>query len=59
MTTALRSYAIDRIPFHLHWTEKSSFKETYGGGFDQVIVEGQYLKPKDAPPSKTIWPRLK
>ncbi len=54
MTTALKSYGFDRIPFHLHWTEKSSFKETYGGGFDQVIVEGQYLKPKDAPPSKTI-----
>lgn len=54
MTTALKSYAFDRIPFHLHWTEKSSFKETYGGGFDQVIVEGQYLKPREAPPSRTI-----
>lgn len=54
MTTALQSYAFDRIPFHLHWTEKSSFKETYGGGFDQVIVEGQYLKPRDAPPSRAI-----
>lgn len=54
MTTALKSYGFDRIPFHLHWTETSSFKETYGGGFDQVIVEGQYLKPRDAPPSRTI-----
>jgi alpha-beta hydrolase superfamily lysophospholipase len=49
------TYAIDRIPFHLNWRETSAFKETYGGGTEgAVIVEGQLLKPRDAPPSKTV-----
>lgn len=47
-------YGFERLPFHLHWQEKTAFKETYGGGFDTVIVEGQYLKPIAAPPSKTV-----
>ena len=51
---AQAAYAFDRVPFHLHWQEKSDFKETYGGGFDAVIVEGQYLRPKDAPSAKTV-----
>jgi alpha-beta hydrolase superfamily lysophospholipase len=38
-------YAFDRVPFHLYWRETSSFKETYGGAVDQVLVEGQYLRP--------------
>jgi len=46
-------YAFDRIPIFMHWTESSSFKETYGGAIDTVVVEGQFLKPKNAPPSKT------
>ncbi len=49
------AYAFDRIPFHLHWREPSPFKETYGGGTDgTIVVEGQYLRPKDAPPSKCV-----
>ncbi|MFZ5670490.1 MAG: alpha/beta hydrolase [Pseudomonadota bacterium] len=47
-------FRFERIPFHLHWREDAPFKETYGGGFDTIIVEGQYLKPVDAPPSKTV-----
>jgi pimeloyl-ACP methyl ester carboxylesterase len=49
------AYAFDRIPFHLHWREPSAFKETYGGGTDgTIVVEGQFLRPKDAPPSRTV-----
>lgn len=47
-------YRFERVPFHLHWREDAPFKETYGGGFDDIIVEGQYLKPLDAPSSKTV-----
>jgi alpha-beta hydrolase superfamily lysophospholipase len=49
------AYEFDRIPFHLHWRESSAFKETYGGGTDGVVVvEGQHLKPRNAPPSGTV-----
>lgn len=51
---AAAACSFERIPFHLHWTERSDFKETYGGPSGQVVVEGQYLKPKDAPPCKTV-----
>lgn len=46
-------YEVERIPFHLHWQEKSLFKETYAGALDTIVVEGQYLKPKGAT-SKTV-----
>ena len=46
-------YEVERIPFYLHWEEKSAFKETYAGAHDRIVVEGQYLKPKDAP-SRTV-----
>jgi pimeloyl-ACP methyl ester carboxylesterase len=44
-----KHYEVERLPFHLYWQEKSGFKETYGGAADMVLVEGQYLKPKDTP----------
>ncbi len=56
---AVPQYAFDRVPFHLYWRESSSFKETYGGAVDQVLVEGQYLRPittgpNPAPPCRTV-----
>ena len=48
-----RTYEVERIPFFLHWTEKSAFKETYAGAMDTVVVEGQHLKPKGSD-SKTV-----
>lgn len=39
---------IDRLPVTLIFHEKSAFKETYGGGADILLVEGQHLKPKAA-----------
>jgi pimeloyl-ACP methyl ester carboxylesterase len=47
-------YEIDRVPVTLIFQDTSGFKETYGGSQDWVLCEGQYLKPKDAPPQKTI-----
>ncbi len=49
----MRTYEVDRLPIYLAYQEKSSFKETYGGAMDQVVVEGQHLKPKDSP-HKTV-----
>ncbi|MGX1197467.1 alpha/beta hydrolase [Parvibaculum sp. MBR-TMA-1.3b-4.2] len=49
----MKKFEVERIPFYLHWEEKSAFKETYAGAHDRIVVEGQYLKPKDAP-SKTV-----
>ncbi|WP_420560854.1 alpha/beta fold hydrolase [Tepidicaulis sp.] len=46
-------YEVERIPFHLHWQEKSPFKETYAGALDTIVVEGQHLKPKGVV-SKTV-----
>jgi pimeloyl-ACP methyl ester carboxylesterase len=45
---------IDRIPQALIFQEKSPFKETYGGGADILLVEGQYLKPRKARSPDTI-----
>jgi len=47
-------YDVDRLPVTLIFQDKSGFKETYGGSQDWVLCEGQYLKPKEAPASKTI-----
>jgi pimeloyl-ACP methyl ester carboxylesterase len=44
---------IDRIPVVIIFQEASAFKETYGGGADIGLLEGQYLKPKDTT-SETI-----
>lgn len=49
----MKKFEVERVPFYLHWEEKSAFKETYAGAHDRIVVEGQYLKPKDAP-SKTV-----
>lgn len=49
----MKKFEVERLPFYLHWEEKSAFKETYAGAHDRIVVEGQYLKPKDAP-SKTV-----
>ncbi len=46
-------YEVERLPIYLAYKEKSGFKETYGGAMDQVVVEGQHLKPKDSP-HKTV-----
>ncbi|MEQ9518697.1 MAG: alpha/beta hydrolase, partial [Parvibaculum sp.] len=48
-----KKFEVERLPIFLHWQEKSAFKETYAGAIDTIVVEGQYLKPKDAP-SDTI-----
>ena len=47
------AYAVERIPFHLHWQEQAAFKETYAGALNQIVVEGQFLKPVGST-SKTI-----
>ena len=47
-------YPIDRLPVTLMFQDQSGFKETYGGNQDWVLCEGQFLKPKDGPPCKTI-----
>jgi pimeloyl-ACP methyl ester carboxylesterase len=41
-----------REPLLLAFQERSAFKETYGGGTDTVVLEGQYLRP-EAPRGKT------
>jgi pimeloyl-ACP methyl ester carboxylesterase len=38
---------IDRIPIVILFQEQSAFKETYGGGADVNLLEGQFLRPKD------------
>lgn len=48
-----QKHEVERIPFHLHWQEKAAFKETYAGALDQIVVEGQFLKPKGST-SKTV-----
>lgn len=50
---AIDAFLNKRIPIFLHWQEKAAFKETYAGALDTVVVEGQYLKPREAT-SKTI-----
>jgi pimeloyl-ACP methyl ester carboxylesterase len=47
-------HEIDRVPVSLIFQDQSGFKETYGGSQDWVLCEGQYLRPKGAPPQKTI-----
>lgn len=47
-------YKIDRLPVTLIFKDTSGFKETYGGSTDTVLCEGQFLRPKDAPPQKTV-----
>ena len=44
---------VERRPVTLIFQEKSAFKETYGGGGDHVLCEGQHLKPAGAQ-AKTI-----
>jgi len=46
-------YEFDRVPVIVQWNETATFKETYGGRGDRVTLEGQLLRPKNAPPSKT------
>jgi pimeloyl-ACP methyl ester carboxylesterase len=50
----MTKYEIDRLPLTIIFQDKSGFKETYGGSQDWVLCEGQFLKPKDAPPSKSV-----
>lgn len=48
------AYEIDRIPVTVVFQDRSGFKETYGGSQDWVLCEGQHLRPRGAPPSKTV-----
>jgi hypothetical protein len=43
---------VERVPLVLAFEDRSAFKETYGGGLDQVVLEGQYLRP-ERPRGKT------
>lgn len=47
-------FEIDRLPLTIIFQDASGFKETYGGSQSWVLCEGQFLKPKDAPLSKTV-----
>ena len=47
-------FDIDRLPLTLIFQDHSGFKETYGGSQNWVVCEGQYLRPKDCAPSKTV-----
>jgi alpha-beta hydrolase superfamily lysophospholipase len=46
---ALKPYAVERLPIQLVFRETSAFKETYGGGMDVVVCEGQLLRPAGKP----------
>jgi pimeloyl-ACP methyl ester carboxylesterase len=50
----MAKFKIDRLPVTLIFQDSSGFKETYGGSQNWVVCEGQYLKPQNAPSSKTI-----
>ncbi|GBF58035.1 hypothetical protein PbB2_01706 [Candidatus Phycosocius bacilliformis] len=47
-------FPIDRLPVTLMFQDASGFKETYGGNQDWVLCEGQFLKPRGGPETKTI-----
>ncbi len=47
-------FEIDRLPLTLIFQDTSGFKETYGGSQNWVVCEGQYLKPRNGPASKTV-----
>lgn len=46
-------YQYDRIPVKIWFQEEEDFKERYAGGINLVILEGELLKPKNAP-TKTV-----
>ena len=48
------AYTVVREPVVLAFQEKSAFKETYGGGTDTVVLEGQFLRPEGSP-SEQSW----
>jgi pimeloyl-ACP methyl ester carboxylesterase len=50
----MAKFEIDRLPVTIIFQDKSGFKETYGGSQDWVLCEGQFMRPKDAPSSKTV-----
>jgi pimeloyl-ACP methyl ester carboxylesterase len=50
----MTKFEIDRLPLTIIFQDKSGFKETYGGSQDWVLCEGQFLRPKNAPPCKTV-----
>lgn len=45
----MRPFDFDRVPLALVFQDRSGFKETYGGSHDRVLIEGQFLRPKQAP----------
>jgi hypothetical protein len=47
------TFTVVREPLVLAFQEKSAFKETYGGGTDTVVLEGQFLRPEGSP-CKTV-----
>lgn len=42
-------FTVVREPLVLAFREESAFKETYGGGTDTVVLEGQFLRPEGSP----------
>jgi pimeloyl-ACP methyl ester carboxylesterase len=50
----MAKFEIDRLPVTLVFQDSSGFKETYGGSQNWVVCEGQFMRPIDAPRSKTI-----
>jgi pimeloyl-ACP methyl ester carboxylesterase len=50
----MAKFDIDRLPLTMIFQDTSGFKETYGGSQNWVVCEGQFLKPKNGPPCKTV-----
>ncbi len=48
-----RRREVARIPLTIAFEDRSAFKETYGGGLDTVVLEGQHLKP-ERPRGRTV-----
>lgn len=46
-------YEFERVALGLAFQDRSGFKETYGGSQDWVLCEGQFLRPRNAPPQRT------
>lgn len=53
MSGSRKDLEYDRIPYLIRFEEKSSFKDTYAGEIDRVVLEAHQLKPRGVP-SKTV-----
>ncbi|NTZ88990.1 alpha/beta hydrolase [Burkholderia metallica] len=52
--TKRKTFLVDSLPIDLVYTERSPYKETYGGKLDEVICEGRFLKPRGADPRTVV-----